>query len=917
MGFVARMMLCELLVVLMALPPSVLAQAPSRPNVRRADEDGGAKGVVKDAGDASPSGSSGISKGGGALGIAKTKPDFPALTRASAVDRIVKGMADRHPGSAMLGVLMHSLTRAADGSLKDSPIDKATKKLVAKAKLSQADLQRLAERWKKVPVKLRDAAVAPEFHGLAPAAEISVSQFRKAMQRDAIQTIGKQNGGIVFVPKGAEDLFGAKRQKAAGTSAAANPMAGITKDDPTAGMTSSNPAAGLKKTGNPTAGMKKSAALPTKPTIDYDAIKPTEDPSISTILDASGKPASVEGSKHPTLLSGKLATLKGTGFGFAAADVEVWVSREAIYGDVPSPAFLAAIKPKKVMLNEVTFEVPDSPPGPEIFDIAVRRRFTANAHGKKLIFPNIVESNTVQARLKSISAQKSEKAPQIDLYGDCKSTVGAVSVYPAKFYPGGAVEVSGVIPDGDVGSWAYFRRRNSEPDDPNNTSVEGKWQKTNGQNVGRFTIPSWMLPGAYEVTLMGASGFDCDGAPAGYASAPTSLEVLPHQYKIEIVEGLCVDDCPGGGNDEIKLRTLVSTDQKKGSWATLEETDVADNSKWDSIQPSPKIFPGSGSFGAVKLGVAGGFIMFESDNEEWDDIQKAIKDIAEAIEEFQDSLFGESGLAASVAALASGNTAGIIVAVVVIVVEAIAILINGIAAADEPDFIDTNGFGITAVELFVTDGAHHVGRRDDAIEIHESFVHLRNHVVASGEVSAGLAGLTLLVALGEHEHTHRLTGAVREDQRSADHLVSVLGIDSQADGEVHRLVELGELRALHERARLFDRVFARAVDCFFGLLAVLGQLRQLASLSAFDEPPTGTAGAAVVREVVRETSEPFARRKDWGVARQPSEEGVSSGDDVDTHRARGALHGADRRLDVGAVHVLHLLRGELAEPASR
>ena len=87
-----------------------------------------------------------------------------------------------------------------------------------------------------------------------------------------------------------------------------------------------------------------------------------------------------------------------------------------------------------------------------------------------------------------------------------------------------------------------------------------------------------------------------------------------------------------------------------------------------------------------------------------------------------------------------------------------------------------------------------------------------HHVVAAGEIGAGLAGLALFFTLGEDEHADRLTGAVREDQRATDHLVRVLGIDSQADGEVDRLVELGELCALDERTRLFDRVLASAVD---------------------------------------------------------------------------------------------------------
>src|SRR5262249_52969418 len=118
--------------------------------------------------------------------------------------------------------------------------------------------------------------------------------------------------------------------------------------------------------------------------------------------------------------------------------------------------------------------------------------------------------------------------------------------------------------------------------------------------------------------------------------------------------------------------------------------------------------------------------------------------------------------------------------------------------------------------------------------------------------------------------------------------------------------ELGELRLLHERARLFDRVFARTVDCFFDLLAVLGQLRQWASLSALlfpRLPPVLHGAGGGSRGCSTKTSEPFARQNLGPVS--------GSGDDVDTHRARGSFDRADGRLDVGAVHVLHLLTGKL------
>ena len=97
-----------------------------------------------------------------------------------------------------------------------------------------------------------------------------------------------------------------------------------------------------------------------------------------------------------------------------------------------------------------------------------------------------------------------------------------------------------------------------------------------------------------------------------------------------------------------------------------------------------------------------------------------------------------------------------------------------------------------ATEL--TDGAHHVGRRDDAVEVHEAFAEpsppgrrcrrSRRRPSRASRSFSPLANTSTRTVL---------TGAVRENDRAADHLIGVLGIDSQAHGEVDRLVELGEL----------------------------------------------------------------------------------------------------------------------------
>src|ERR1019366_4583938 len=75
-----------------------------------------------------------------------------------------------------------------------------------------------------------------------------------------------------------------------------------------------------------------------------------------------------------------------------------------------------------------------------------------------------------------------------------------------------------------------------------------------------------------------------------------------------------------------------------------------------------------------------------------------------------------------------------------------------------------------ATEL--ADGAHHVGRRDDAIEVEEAFSDLGDQVVAACEIGAGLTGLALFLALGEDEDAHGLSGPVRENERTARSTVS-------------------------------------------------------------------------------------------------------------------------------------------------
>ena len=105
-----------------------------------------------------------------------------------------------------------------------------------------------------------------------------------------------------------------------------------------------------------------------------------------------------------------------------------------------------------------------------------------------------------------------------------------------------------------------------------------------------------------------------------------------------------------------------------------------------------------------------------------------------------------------------------------------------------------------------TELAHHVGRRHDHVGVDPAVLDLLD-VLHAHEIGAGRLGLLDFLALRDHQHAHLLAGAVRQRDGAADDLVGVLGIDTQAHRDVHRLVEFRERRRLHA----VDR-FAVAVE---------------------------------------------------------------------------------------------------------
>ena len=115
----------------------------------------------------------------------------------------------------------------------------------------------------------------------------------------------------------------------------------------------------------------------------------------------------------------------------------------------------------------------------------------------------------------------------------------------------------------------------------------------------------------------------------------------------------------------------------------------------------------------------------------------------------------------------------------------------------------------------LADEAHHVRRRHERVEIQEAALDLLHEILRADVICARVRGFFPLVAAGDDGDALGRAGAVREDDRAADHLVRMLRIDSEEHRDVHRFVELRELHVSDELHRFAERVRAR-FDLRFG-----------------------------------------------------------------------------------------------------
>src|ERR1035437_2775029 len=145
----------------------------------------------------------------------------------------------------------------------------------------------------------------------------------------------------------------------------------------------------------------------------------------------------------------------------------------------------------------------------------------------------------------------------------------------------------------------------------------------------------------------------------------------------------------------------------------------------------------------------------------------------------------------------------------------------------------------------LTDRAHHVGSGDHGVKIRPAFgLNLVDHVFAAHEIRAGFLRFAQFVAAGDHQHLFRLAEAFRHEDGAADHLVGVLGIDTETHVYFHGLVEFCVLDFLDERNGLFQEVILgfdlllRGLILFTRLACHVSSLVQAVRSKRAYEPPT-------------------------------------------------------------------------------
>ena len=84
--------------------------------------------------------------------------------------------------------------------------------------------------------------------------------------------------------------------------------------------------------------------------------------------------------------------------------------------------------------------------------------------------------------------------------------------------------------------------------------------------------------------------------------------------------------------------------------------------------------------------------------------------------------------------------------------------------------------------------AHHVGGRDSFVELKPPTLNLCDELVTTDLVGTRFLSSLRGFTLSEHDDSHILARTVREGNSTPDHLVCMLGVDTETNRDVHALI---------------------------------------------------------------------------------------------------------------------------------
>lgn len=98
--------------------------------------------------------------------------------------------------------------------------------------------------------------------------------------------------------------------------------------------------------------------------------------------------------------------------------------------------------------------------------------------------------------------------------------------------------------------------------------------------------------------------------------------------------------------------------------------------------------------------------------------------------------------------------------------------------------------------------AHLIRGSNGSVEVELASLDLSSQLVGANDVSASLTSGVSCSALSEDGNTDGLTRAIRQGDRTTQLLISLTGIDTQAEVSLDGLIELGGCDLLHHCKRL-------------------------------------------------------------------------------------------------------------------